>query len=408
MQLPLFVAKRYFFSRKKKSFISIISVISMLGVAVGVTALVVALSVFNGLEDMIRRLYGTFDPEIKISAAEGKSFEIDSAMLEQLRTAEGVRYVTEVIEDNALMRYRDAHMVVKVKGVSDNFTKQARLDSALVSGQLVLSKADTNYAIVGLGVQYALNIVLDNHFYPLQLWHPKKTRQVGLSPESAFTRMNIRPGGVFSIEQHFDDNYVFVPLSFAEALTSYGNRRTSLEIQTEPGSDLEAVQKRLKALLGDAFLVQNSDEQHASLIRAIRVERLFVFLTFAFILGIASFNIFFSLSMLAIEKKHDVAVFYALGATPGFIRRLFMNEGALIAFTGAAIGLVGGLIFCLLQQHYGIISMGMQTSILDAYPIKIQWEDFVFSALLIIVITLLATYRPASQAASTSLLELQV
>ncbi|MGB3619150.1 MAG: FtsX-like permease family protein [Catalinimonas sp.] len=417
MNLPFYIARRYFSSGKKKSFISIISVLSMLGVAVGVAALVIALSVFNGLEDLIRRLYGTFDPQLQITAVTGKSFEIDSTQLRRLEATEGVRYVTEVIEDNALLRYRDAHIVVKLKGVSDNFTQQSRLDSAMIDGQLRLTAGERDYAIVGLGVQYALNITTEARrealsdpstgLYPLQFWHPKPDIRAGagLSPEQAFTRLNIQPGGVFSIEQQFDDNYVFVPLRFAQELTGYEHRRTALEIQATPGADLRAVKRRVQTLMGEAFSVRDSDEQHAGLIRAIRVERLFVFLTFAFILGIASFNIFFSLSMLAIEKKHDVAVLFALGATPGFVRRLFLSEGALIAFTGAAVGLTIGLAFGLIQQAYGVVPMGMNTAILDAYPVKLQASDFVLSGVLIVLITLAASYRPAMQAARTSVVE---
>jgi lipoprotein-releasing system permease protein len=372
----------------------------MVGVAMGTMALVVALSVFNGLEDLIRALYGTFDPEIKVTAAVGKTFQIDSTFINKIAAVDGVELVTEVIEDNALLKYREGLMVVKVKGVSENFTNQNRMDSVMVAGKLVLQEDGKDYAVIGRGVQYAMSISVDNQFFALQLWYPKNRKPTSLSPEAAFTRKGILPGGVFMIEKHYDEQYVFVPLSFAQELMSYEDERTALEIKTTPGSNISKVKNSIKALLGKEFLVLDSDEQHASLMKAIRIERLFIFVTFAFIICIASFNIFFSLSMLAIEKKRDIAILYAMGATRSIIRKIFLMEGVIIAFTGALFGLLLGLIICWLQQEFGLVSMGMDSSIIDAYPVKIEVMDFVFTGLLIVVITFIATFRPASRASS--------
>lgn len=403
MNLPLFIARRYFLSRKKKNFISIISNISMVGVAVGTMALVVALSVFNGLEDLIRALYGTFDPEIKITSAEGKTFPVDSTFIARIAAIEGVDIVTEVIEDNALLKYREGLMVVKVKGVSENFVKQQRMDSVMVAGRLLLRENDTEYAIIGRGVQYAMSISLDNQFFALQLWYPKNRKPSSLSPEAAFTRKGIMPGGVFMIEKQYDEQYVFVPLNFAQELMSYEEERTALEIKTTAGANVRQVKSNIKEVLGDEFLVLDSDEQHASLLKAIRIERLFIFVTFAFIIFIASFNIFFSLSMLAIEKKRDIAILFAMGATRSIILRIFILEGAIIAFTGASLGLLLGLLICWIQQKFGLISMGMDSSVIDAYPVKMEIMDFVLTGLLIMLITLIATYRPASRASGQGL-----
>jgi lipoprotein-releasing system permease protein len=398
MNVPLFIAKRYFFSKKKKNFISIISNISMVGVAVGTMALVVALSVFNGLEDMLRSLYGAFDPEIKVAPAVGKTFEVDSLMLMNLASIEGVELITEVIEDNALAKYKESLMVVKVKGVSENFVQHHRMDSAIISGRMVLHEEDENYAVMGVGVKFTLGVSVDNQFFPLQLWYPRRQQRVSLNPQNAFNRRNILPGGIFTIEKTKDDQYVFVPLSFAQELMNYEQQRTALEIKTLPGHRVQRVQQAIKEQLGDGFLVQNSDEQHESLLRAIRIERLFIFITFAFIICVASFNIFFSLSMLAIEKKRDVAILFSIGASSSIIKKIFIIEGAIIAFAGAFVGLTLGFIICFAQQQYGIVSMGMDSALIDAYPVKMELMDFVFSALLIVVITLIATYRPATSA----------
>lgn len=376
---------------------------SMIGVAVGTMALVVVLSVFNGLENLIRSLYSSFDPEIKVSLVKGKSFVMNDSLYSLIRNVEGVGIITEVIEDNALLKYKEDQMVVKVKGVSDNFIQQKRMDSMIVSGKFSLHKGGRDLAIIGRGVQNALGISLYNDLYPLQLWYPKNTKSLLADPQKVFNRENIMAGAVFAIEKQYDDNYVFVPLEFAQKLLMYGDRRTSLEIKTEPGKDFNVVRNRLQKKLGDRFIVQNSDEQHASLLKAIKIEKLFVYLTFSFILAIASFNIFFSLTMLAIDKKKDVAILYSIGATRKFIIKLFIWEGGIIAFVGAFLGLLLGFFICLAQQKFGFVSMGMETSIIDAYPVKMQVEDFITTGVTILFITIVASYRPALRAASINI-----
>ncbi|WP_187263476.1 ABC transporter permease [Pontibacter beigongshangensis] len=405
MNVPFLIAKRYFFSRKKRNIISIISNIAMIGVAVGTMALIIVLSVFNGLEDLIRAIYSSFDPDLKISVVEGKSFETDTEFMNRIRRTPGVAVVSEVIEDNALLRYNDRQMVVKVKGVSENFFEQNQIDSAIVEGDFNLYRDDEYFAVVGRGVQYQLSIRPSNQFVSLQFLYPRNTKFNPLNPEGSFNSLPIRPGGVFAIERQYDDSYVFVPLNFAEELLEYGRRRTSLEIKVEEGYNIETVKRTLQSTLGAAFLVQDSDEQHTSLLRAVKVEKLFVFITFTFILLIASLNIFFSLSMLVIDKKKDIAILASMGATAATIRNIFLFEGALVAFIGATYGLSLGMLVCNLQESFGLVSMGMATSIVDSYPVKMQVSDFVFTGVAIVVITLLVSIRPAYKAASMSVTE---
>ena len=405
MNVPFLIAKRYFFSRKKRNIISIISNIAMIGVAVGSAALIIVLSVFNGLEDLIRTIYSSFDPDLKITSVEGKSFETDTEFMNRIRRTPGVAVVTEVIEDNALLRYNDRQMVVKVKGVSENFFEQNEIGSSVVEGHHNLYFNGNHYALIGRGVQYQLSIRTGNQFTAMQFLYPRNTKFNPLNPEGAFNSLNISPGGVFAIERQYDDAYVFVPLQFAEELMEYGRRRTSLEIKVEAGQRVETVKRALQQVLGDKFKVQNSDEQHTSLLRAVKVEKLFVFITFAFILLIASLNIFFSLSMLVIDKKKDIAILASMGATANTIRNIFLMEGALVAFIGAAYGLSLGMLVCNLQQTFGLVSMGMATSVVDSYPVKMKIEDFVLTGGAIIIITLLVSIRPARKAAAMSMTE---
>ncbi len=377
----------------------------MVGVAIGTMALVIVLSVFNGLEDLIRSLYSSFDPEIKITATTGKSFIVEDSLLNVISAVEGVEIVTEIIEDNAYVRYRDSELVVKVKGVGDNFINQNRMDQTIVHGELKLKREGINYALVGRGVQYALGIAPGNDFYTLQIFYPKNIRPGSLNPSNLYTQKNILPGGIFAIEKQYDESYIFVPLDFAESLMGYGDKRTSLEIKTTDNIPITTVQARLKNVLGDQFQILNSDEQHSGLLRAIKIEKLFVFITFSFILAVASFNIFFSLTMLAIDKKKDIAILYAIGATDKMIKNIFLKEGAIIAFSGAITGLLLGLAICWLQQTYGLVSMGMQTSVLDSYPVKMEFTDFIYTGVSIILITILASYRPAVIATRSNIKE---
>jgi lipoprotein-releasing system permease protein len=367
----------------------------MLAVAVGTMALVVVLSVFNGLEDLIRSLHNYFDPELKIVPSSGKSFEVSDEMLESIRNTEGVAILTQVVEDNAYVQYRNAKMVVNLKGVEENFIEHRRLDKRMVQGELKLKENGVDYAIMGRGVQYALNVMNMAEMHSLQIYYPRKGRVSTTNITSSLNRMNIMPAGVFAIEKQYDMSYIFVPLDFAIDLLDYENRRTSLEVKIQDGFSISSTQRRLKTLLGEQFEVLNSDEQHSSLLKAIKIEKLFVYLTFSFILLVASFNIFFSLTMLAIDKKKDIAILYAMGANNKLIKSIFLSEGAIISFSGAFLGLSIGLIICIIQQQFGIVSMGMATSVLESYPIKMQAGDFLYTGLTIILITLAASYRPA-------------
>ncbi|MGD1891844.1 MAG: FtsX-like permease family protein [Cyclobacteriaceae bacterium] len=406
MNFPLLVARRYFRSKKKKNFIQVISNISMIGVAVGTMALIVVLSVFNGLEDLIKESKSTFDPEIKIVPTIGKTFVATDSLLTLIRQIEGVDVATEVIEDNAMARYQDASMIVKMKGVTDNFMEQQRLEQAMVHGDLALKKDGINYAIMGRGVQYTLSIAPSNEFYAMQLFTPRQTASTGgFNPDPMtryFRRKNIMPGGIFANEKEYDASYVIVPIDFAQDLFGYDRERTALEIKTKEDTKISSVERRLEKLLdASAYDVLNSDEQHASLLRAVKWEKLFVYITFSFILAIASFNIFFSLSMLAIDKRKDIAMLFAMGANQRTVKSIFMMEGTLIALIGAGSGLIGAIIVCWVQQTFGVVSMGMQTAIVDAYPVKMEVADFLFTALSISLITFLASYRPAIIAART-------
>lgn len=400
MNLSFLIAKRYFFSTKKKSFINFISIISMLGIGIGTMALVIVLSVFNGLEDLNRKIFKSFDADIKVSPKNGKSFLIDKEKLSKIKAIKDIWYVTEVIQDNALVKYENSQMVVTLKGVDESFQAFSPLKKSLVEGNFVLTRDSIDYAFIGGNVYAALNISLQNIIEPIEIWYPRNRNSISLNPEDDINREILNISGVYSLEQLHDD-YVYVPLEVAKQLTEYGDKRSAIEIQVKPNADIAQIQASIKNILGENFLIQNQDEQNASLFRAIKIEKLFIFIALMFIIGIASFNIFFSLTMLVIDKQQDLKTLSAMGADGGLIKRIFYSEGALVSFIGAIVGLVLGGIICFVQERYGIIKMGMESSIIDAYPVKMQLSDFLLTAVSIIIITLLASYLPAKRAAKS-------
>jgi lipoprotein-releasing system permease protein len=401
VSFPFFIAKRYLFSKRKRNFINIISVLAVVLVAFCTAALIIFLSIFNGLEDLLRSLNKSFDPQIKIEAVRGKSFEMSEALLANVTKIQGVEIVTEVIEDYAYARYRDANQVITLKGVSDNFLDQHRMDDTIVEGQLRLKSEDVPFAIVGRGVQYSLSINIRDDFHPLQIYYINDVKPGVIDPSKIYSHQNIIVGSAFSIVQSFDENYVIVPLDFAREVMKYGNKRTALEIKISDTANVLTVQSKLKKTLGNDFTVLTVEEQHKDLYTLLRIEKLFVFGGFILLLGIASLNIFFTLMMLVLDKRKDISLLAAMGTDRAVLRKIFLMEGSLIAVAGTSIGLVLGAVICYLQEHYGLVSMGLQNSVTEGYPVKMIGSDFLYIGIAMSIITLLISYWPAKVAAHT-------
>jgi lipoprotein-releasing system permease protein len=368
----------------------------MIGVAVGTMALVIVLSVFNGLEDLIRGLYASFDADLKIESTLGKSFSADPEWIVSISKIPGVDVVTEVIEDNALFKYRDYQHLARLKGVSENYLQQGRFEKGFTWGDLNLGTANQPRAIMGRGVGFFLSVDLDNDLDLLQVFYPKAPRNAGtIDPSQLYSKGILKPGAFFSVEKEFDDNYILAPIGFVSSLLNYGQRRTALEVKVKEGVNIQKVKSNLSVFLGESFTVKDTDEQHAQILRTIKIEKLFVFLTLTFILAVASFNIFFSLSMLAIEKKKDNAILFAMGAKESMIRKIYLKQGAIIGLSGAVIGLVLGFLVCWTQDQFGLVTLGIASSVVEAYPVKMIWSDFFWTSISVFAITFLASFRPA-------------
>ncbi|HKZ38992.1 MAG TPA: ABC transporter permease [Chryseolinea sp.] len=399
MNLPFFIARRYLLSKRKKNFINVISIISVIAVAIISAAIIIVLSIFNGLGDLIHSLNNSFDPEIKVQATEGKSFQINSSLLKKMEEVPGVQIVTEVIEDNAYARYNNANQVVTLKGVSSNFIDQNRIPrESVVEGELALQKKGIPRALIGYGVKNTLSISLEEGFHALQLFYPKNLKGGVLDPSKLYTQKNILPVGVFAIIQNFDENYVIVPLEFARDLLNYGNKRTSLEVKIKEGFDVEQVEQTLQNVLGADFNVLSSEEQHQDVYRVLKLEKLFASIAAVLLLVIGSINIYFSLMMLALDKKRDITILASMGADSSLLRQVFITEGLLIAAIGTFLGLLSGAIIVLLQQNFSLVSMGMNSSVVDGYPVKMELSDFVYVFFIMTIVTILISSRPAALA----------
>ena len=398
MNFPYFIARKYFLSGKKKNFINVISIISMVVVAIGTMCLILALSVFNGLEGLLRSMYGNFDPDIVIQPTSGKSFIYDSAYFDQIQSVDGVMGVSEVIEDNVLVQYKDAQRLVRMKGVGRGFDQFSGIKNVMVSGQFPLVRDSIAYALIGRGVQYDLSLSLKNDFYTLQMYYPKDIGPGVVNPSRMYNLLNIIPGGIFAIEKYYDDNYVFVPVEFARELLDYDNKLSSFDIYLEKGANSSQIKEVLQSKMGNRFQVKLGEELHSDLYKVLKIEKLFVFIILVSIIGIASINIFFSLTMLVIEKKKDISVLFAQGASTKLIRNIFLYEGCIVAFTGAGVGLLMGVSLSLLQQHYGLVGMGMESAVMNSYPVKIELLDVFLTVIAIVIITILASIQPAIKA----------
>ncbi len=398
MNLAPFIAGRYLFSKKSQRAINIISMISVVGVMIGTAALIIVLSVFNGFESLILRLYNSFDPDLKISLVEGKTFSVNDFPLQELRSMEGVGYVTEVLEENALVKYRDKQTIVTIKGVSDDFEAMTGIDTMIVDGKYLLKEGDLDYALVGGGIAYNLQLNTGDLKSQLEIYAPKKNEASLLNPEDAFNRRFLSATGIFSIQQEFDTKYIIVPLRFAYEVLDKDSQLSTIEVGLKQGVDMEKMQVAISDLVGKTYQIKNRYQQHELIYKIMKSEKWAVFLILTFILIIATFNVISSLTMLVIEKKKDIAILHSMGAHSSLLRKIFLLEGLFITFIGAFIGLFLGFVICFLQERFGLIELGGSGSfVIDAYPVKMKATDFFYVLATVFFIGLIAAWYPSKR-----------
>lgn len=350
----------------------------MVGVFVGSAALIIILSVFNGFEEMVLKMFNTVTPQILIQPAQGKTFNPNTVYFNQLKKEPSVFSYTEVLSENALIWYANKQSPALVKGVSDDFLKNKSLDTIMLEGQFVLNNDNGPNAVVGSALQAYLGINVSDPFEQLQIYSPKKNIKVGaINPMDDFTVLNISPSGVFEVQQEVD-NILIVPISFARKLLNEAQNVSAIEINVKEGVNADVLKDSIAQSLGKNYIVKNRIAQNQALYNVLGSEKWMVYIILTFILIIAIFNIIGSLTMLVIDKFKDIAILNSLGASKQLIKRIFFAEGMMITLAGCIFGLLIGLFFCLLQQRFGWIKMGdAKLLILDAYPIALKWKDFV-------------------------------
>jgi lipoprotein-releasing system permease protein len=398
VNLPFYIARRYLFSKKKHNAINIISGVSACGVALATLALVCTLSVINGFQEMVASFFTAFDPELKITVSEGKVFEPRDSLILSIRSLPEVEVSTETIEENAMVQYRDKQAMVTIKGVEDNFEQLTQIDSLLYgTGDFLLHDSIVEYGIPGGELLSELGMPI--HFVdPLQVYAPKRRARLNLAnPTASFRREYLHsPGVIFAVNQSkYDARYILTSLEFARRLFDYPTEVTALELKFKAGTDIAAVQRKLADMLGEAYQVQDRYEQQTDTFRVMKVEKLISYLFLSFILIVACFNIIGSLSMLILDKRDDVATLRSLGAGDRLIARIFLFEGSLISFSGAVAGIVIGVLLCLLQQHFGLLSLGDGSSfVVDAYPVSVHPSDVLFIFLTVVLVGFLSVRYP--------------
>jgi len=401
MNLSFRIARRYLFGKKSTNAINVITGIAMFGICVGTAALILVLSVFNGFEDLITSMYSNFDPQVKITPAQGKTFAVDTALLERLQGIEGVSVVSQTLEEVAFFEYKDKRDFGTLKGVDDNWQQVTRIDSTVREGSFALREGDRQLAVLGLGMRNKLGVNIEDPFSFISVYMPKR-REVGMM-EQQFRTRQAYPTGTFVIQQEFDNQYILTSLDFARQLLGMDDQVSALELKLDVESDARqaAVIDRLQAVMGDAYEVKNRYQQEETFLRLMKMEKWLSFAIVSLMMLLVAFNMVGALWMVVLEKKKDIAILKSMGALDTTVRNIFLMEGLLLALVGVVVGFLLALFIYWLQVRYGIVRIP-GNFIVNAYPVGIRLIDFVVVFFTVLAIGLLASIPPALRARRVS------
>lgn len=392
MKFPFYIAGRYFSARRSKNLINLITWISTIGVLFSTAALIVILSVFNGFESLLVNLYDRVDPDYKITVNSGKTFILDEEKIEFLSNHPQIVDYSGVLEERALLRYRDREYVATVRGVDTNYFSNNRFEEILVSGELFNGK-ERDLALFGQGVAYYLSINETNYSGSVSVFIPRMKSSLSISSGDAFYIDNIYPIGRFSVQADYDAKYVLVPIDFLRNLLDT-DAYSSIEVNaTDMGN--RDLQREIQSVFGNDFTVDNRREQHDFVYKIMRTEKYAIYVIFGFILLIASFNLVGSLVMLIIDKKKDLFILWSMGTPLKTLRRIFFIESVLINSVGALGGLALGGLIVAIQVQFGLIKLGGAGEfIVSAYPVAAKWTDFLWVLLTVISIGTVSAILP--------------
>ena len=398
MNCALYIARRYLFSKKSHNAINIISGISVCGVALATLALVCTLSVFNGFHDLISGFFTHFDPDLKVAAVKGKTFELDSSTLAALRSLPEVEVVSLTLEDNAMAKYKGQQVMVTIKGVDDNFQALTHIEEILYgSPEFKLYDTVADYGVLGIQLMYILGTGFDP-YDPVEVYAPRRGVKVNLTnPMASFHREPLYlPGNVLNInDARYASSYIVTSLDYARRLFDYDAEVSAIEVRLSPKANAAKVKQNIAAMMGDGYTVKDRYEQQAATFKVVEIEKFVTYLFLCFILMVACFNIISSVSMLILDKQVNADTLRSLGATDSFVARIFIYEGNLIALLGAVVGLVLGVVLCLLQQEFGIIGLGGSGQfVVDAYPVRVKLTDLLLVLVSVVVVSAVSVWLP--------------
>ena len=388
MRLPLFIANRYLLAKKSHNLINIITWISIVSISVAAFALIVVLSAFNGLEQVISSMNNLLTPDVQVTAVKGKTIDLSSFPTASLETLSGVEHVVPTLTEDALFRTNDKQHIGQVKGVGLAYEQVARLGGVMLDGKaLSLQEDGIDYAIPGAGVAWYLGVNAYDPFTLLRIYVPKRGNASSMSLENGFNAGVLTMRQTFATEQEIDQKLVLVPYSWLADMLGYDRKATAVELFLSPNADIHRVKKEVKALLGGEFAVKDQHEQQATLYKVMHSEKWAVYVILTFILILATFNVVGSLSMLMIDKRKDTSILRSMGADNRLIQRVFLNEGLLISVAGGLIGLLLGIVLVLLQQRFGIVKFGTGGNyVVDAYPVLLKLKDVLLIFATIVVV----------------------
>ena len=367
-------ALRLIFSKKKKTFINFLSYISIIALSIGTAAMIVVLSVYNGLENTLKSIYKDFDPEIKVEKFESKYFE--DTYKEVISSIENVSEVSSIIENKVVLQNEEKEVVAYLKGVDNNFTKQNRISKNLTEGRFVFNFDNLDYGVIGRGIKYSLGIRTNSDFQSIKVFSLNEGKKLtpSMTQQKMYNEDFLKTAGVFAIESGFDNNYIFTSLGFAQTLFDKKNYVSSYEIMVEDKENIEQTKEKIKGALGSGFLVLTNVEQRAGLYKILQTEKLVVYFVFFIVLFLSAINIFFLLIMMGVEKRKNLQTLLVLGGSKNDVGKIFFYQGLMISVSGCFIGLLIACGLLILQQN---LSLFMITSTL-AYPVVFELNNFLF------------------------------
>lgn len=381
LNFPLYIAKRYLFSKSSNNAINIITFIATLGVIVSTIALFIVLSVFSGLKSFSLSFIQTADPDLKITSVDGKSFFYNDSIKKALIKNKIASY-TKVIEERVFLSYRDKSHVANIKGVDTNFLYVNRLDTAIYFGNWLNYEAK-HTVVIGSGISTALSVGAYDFLESLKIFVPKPGKGYITNPKTAFSQVNTQPIGVYRLTDDLDKKFVYSNLRLAQQLLGYeSNQISAIELKLTKESNPEEVQEALQNTLGSKLKVQTREQLNSVFYKMLNTENLVSYLVFTLILIIALFNVVGAIVMMIIDKRDNLKTLFHLGATIKQIRKVFVLQGFLLTLFGLFIGLLIAVPFVLLQKKYGFI---MITESL-AYPVEFHLNNVLIVVLTIVVL----------------------